>query len=56
MITIFRWILLKQKEIKWRLAFWQYADAQLMSLLEHPEEIGEKIKPYLTELIHKAQS
>jgi len=52
MITLFRWVLLKQKEIKWKLAFWQFADKQLMELIKHPEEIEKKIMPYLAELIH----
>ena len=34
MITLFRWILLKQKEIKWKLAFWQFADKQLVEFMD----------------------
>lgn len=26
MITLFRWYLYKTKEVKWKLAFWQFAD------------------------------
>jgi len=52
MITLFRWILLKQKEIKWKLAFWQFADKRLMEIIKNPEEIEKKIIPYLAELIH----
>ncbi len=54
MITLFRWILLKHKEIKWKLAFWQFADKQLMKLIKHPEEIEKKIMPYLAEIISKS--
>lgn len=56
MITLFRWVLLKQKEIKWRLAFWQFADKQLMELVKNPEEIENKILPYLAEMIHNDKS
>ncbi len=52
MITLFRWVLLKQKEIKWKLAFWQFADKKFMELIKHPEEFEKKIIPYLAELIH----
>ncbi len=52
MITLFRWVLLKQKEIKWKLAFWQLADKRLMEIAKNPEEMEKKIIPYLAELIH----
>lgn len=52
MITLFRWALLKQKEIKWKLAFWQFVDKQLMEIIKNPEEIEKKIMPYLASLIH----
>lgn len=52
MITLFRWALLKQKEIKWKLAFWQFVDKQFMEIIKNPEEIEKKIMPYLAELIH----
>lgn len=47
MITLIRWVLLKQKEIKWKLAFWQYADKQLTEIIKNPEAIEEKIMHYL---------
>ncbi len=56
MITLFRWVLLKHKEIKWKLAFWQFADKQFMELIKNPEKIEEiekKIMPYLAEIISK---
>ncbi len=52
MITLFRWVLLKQKEIKWKLAFWQFVDKQLIEIVKNPEEIEKKIMPYLAEIIH----
>ncbi len=52
MITLFRWVLLKQKEIKWKLAVWQFVDKQLIEIVKNPEEIEKKVIPYLAELIH----
>ncbi len=54
MITLFRWILLKHKEIKWKWAFWHFADKQLTEIMKHPEEIEKRIMPYLAELISKS--
>ena len=54
MITIFRWVLLKQKEIKWKLAFYQFFDKQITDLMKNPKEIEKKIMPYLAELIHNS--
>ncbi len=52
MITLFRWILLKQKKIKWELALWQLIDKQASELLKNPEEIEKKIVSELAEIIH----
>ena len=52
MITLFRWILLKQKKIKWELALWQLVDKQASELLKNPEEIEKKFIPALAEIIH----
>ena len=52
MITLFRWILLKQKKIKWELALWQLIDKQASELLKNPEEIEKKIVSALAEMIH----
>ena len=52
MITLFRWILLKQKKIKWELALWQFIDKQAKELLKNPEEIEKKIVSTLAEIIH----
>lgn len=50
MITLFRWILLKQKEIKWKLAFYQFLDQQL----KNPEELQKKFVEAFAEIIHKS--
>ena len=52
MITLFRWILLKQKKIKWELAIWQFIDKQAMELLKNPEELEKKFISALAEIIH----
>ena len=52
MITLFRWILLKQKKIKWELALWQFVDQQAKELLKNPEEIEKKFVSVLAEIIH----
>ena len=52
MITLFRWYLMKTKEIKWKLAFWQFIDQQANELLKNPEEIEEKFVSALAEIIH----
>ena len=52
MITLFRWILLKQKKIKWELALWQFIDKQATELLKNPEDIEKKFVSALAEIIH----
>ena len=52
MITLFRWILLKQKKIKWELALWQFIYKQAKELLKNPEEIEKKFVSALAEIIH----
>ena len=52
MSTLFRWIVLKQKKIKWELALWQFIDKQATELLKNPEEIEKKFVSALAEIIH----
>ena len=52
MITLFRWILLKQKEIKWKLAFYQFLDQQL----KNPEELEKKFMDSIAKLIHETNT
>ena len=52
MITLFRWIILQQKKIKWELALWQFIDKQATELLKNPEEIEKKFISALVEIIH----
>ena len=53
MITLIRWIRLKQLIIKWKLAIMHELDKQLMTIIKNPEAIEKKIMPYLAETIHK---
>lgn len=53
MITLFRLIRLWQLKTKWYLAFWQFADKQLMELIKNPEELEKKFIDSFTKLIHK---
>ena len=52
MITLFRWVLLKQKQIKLKLAFYQLIDKYVTTIINNPEELEKKILPYLAEAIH----
>lgn len=52
MITLFRIIRLFQIKTKWKLALWQYADKQLMTLIKNPKEIEKKIVGVLAGIIH----
>lgn len=54
MITLFRWIRLKQLEIKWKFAVMHELDKQLMTIVKNPEIIEKKLLPYIAEVIHKA--
>lgn len=54
MITLIRWIRLKQLTIKWKLAIMHELDKQLMTIIKNPETIEKKILPYLAEVIHSS--
>lgn len=54
MITLVRWVLLKQKEIKYKLAFWQLVEKYLEEITKNPEELEKKIVRSLAELIHES--
>lgn len=56
MITLFRWYLYKTKELKWKLAFWQFADKQLMELIKNPEELEKKFMDSLAKVIHETNN
>ena len=56
MITLYRWILLKQKQIKIKLAFYQLLDKYVTTIITDPEDLEKKILPYLAEIIHNTNS
>lgn len=53
MITLFRWILLKQKEIKYKLAFWKFVDKYVKEITKNPEKLEKKLMDSLAEIINK---
>lgn len=53
MITLFRWFIYKTKEVKWKLAFWQFADKQLMGLIKNQEELEKKFIEAFAKIIHE---
>lgn len=53
MITLFRWIFYKMKEIKWKFIFWQFADKELTELIKSPEELEKKLITEIAKLIHE---
>ena len=55
MITLVRWYIMKTKEIKYRLALWQFIDQQAKELLKNPEEIEKKFVSALAEIIHNEE-
>lgn len=56
MITLVRWMLLKQKEIKYKLAFYTLLDKTVKELNtgELKDKLIKEIMPYLSELAHAA--
>ena len=54
MITLIRWWLYKSKEIKLKLAFWQFIDKQTKELIDNPEKLENKIIAEIAALIHES--
>lgn len=54
MITLVRWILLKQKEIKYKLMFYTILDETIKELNtgELKDKLIKEIMPYLAEIAH----
>lgn len=54
MITLVRWILLKQKEVKYKLAFYTLLEKTVKELNtgELKDKLIKEIMPYLAELAH----
>lgn len=57
MITLIRWILLKQKEIKYKLAFWQFIDKVVKETEKDPEYLAKLLMPIIAQnAYNKAQN
>lgn len=54
MITLYRYVLLKQKQIKYKLAFWQFVDQQMKELIKNPEELEKKLVTALAQIVHES--
>lgn len=54
MITLIRFILLKQKEIKIKLAFYSFLDKQIQTLNsdEFMNKIMKEIAPHIASMVH----
>lgn len=53
MITLFRYIFYKMKEIKYKFIFWQFADKELTELIKSPEVLEKKFITEIAKLIHE---
>lgn len=53
MITLFRYIFYKMKEIKYKFIFWQFVDKELTELIKNPEELEKKFIAEIAKLIHE---
>lgn len=53
MITLFRWLFYKMKEIKWKFIFWKFADKELTELIKSPEDLEKKFIEEFAKLIHE---
>lgn len=56
MITLFRYIFYKMKEIKWKFIFWQFADKELMELIKSPEDFEKKFMNLLVKAINNSNN
>ncbi len=56
MITLIRWILLKQKKIKLKLAFWQIVEKYAMELVDNQKELDKKFIDSLVKIIHESNN
>lgn len=51
MITLFRLYMIKAKEIKYKLAFWNIVDNIIAELAKHPEEFEKKLTDSVVRLV-----
>lgn len=53
MITFIRWYLMKAKEIKLKLAFYQFLEQGVKEVTENQEELKKQIIHEFAEIIHQ---
>lgn len=51
MITIIRWYMIKSKEIKYKLALWQFVDRLFTEVSKNTEEIEQKLLDTIVKMI-----
>ena len=54
MITLIRWYIMKTKEIKYKLAFWQFVDKVVKEIQKDPEWLAKNVMPELAKIIHES--
>lgn len=54
MITLIRLMILTYLKTKWQLAFWMEFNKQANEIVKHPENIQQKLLPFISETVHKA--
>lgn len=54
MITLIRWYIMKTKEIKYKLAFWQFVDKTVKEIQKDPEWLAKNVMPELAKIIHES--
>lgn len=51
MITLIRWYMIKSKEIKYKLALWQFVDRLFTEVSKNTEEIEQKLFDSIVKMI-----
>lgn len=51
MITLIRWYMIKSKEIKYKLALWQFVDRFFIEVSKNTEEIEQKLLDSIVKMI-----
>ena len=54
MITLIRWYIMKTKEIKYKLAFWQFVDKTVKEIQKDPEWLAKNVMSELAKIIHES--
>ena len=49
MITLIRWYIMKTKEVKYKLAFWQFVDMTVKETQKDPEYLAKLLMPLIAQ-------